>query len=482
MKHIHTILLFSLMSMLAIGCTDDEHFTSNPSARLTFSEETINFDTVFATIPTSTRSFWVFNKGNEGIRLASVRLEGGNQNGFRVNVDGQYLGPSTGFQVHDVEIRKGDSIRVFVELTSPSPSADITELTDRLLFEHQSGAKQAVELTATSWRATILSNYHVSSDEMFTDERPIVVYGRLTVDAAATLTLAPGTTLFFHGDAGMDVYGRLVCDGTAAKNVTLRGDRLDRMFTYLPYDGLGGQWQGVVIHEGSYDNVLRYTDLHGAMHGIQLTSDDPSRLSLTLDAATVHNCQGHGLKTVNAQVLINNTQMSNTLGDCLHAEGGRLMINNSTLAQFYPFDSARGNALYFNNDSPIVLQCYNSIITGYANDVLQGEQMSEENAFEYIFTNCLMRTPEPQEEHKAYFVDVIYEDTDNAEAGGEHNFIRVDIDSLRYDFRLADSSQAIDAANPQTALATDRDGLARGELPDMGCFERRKEESEQQRW
>ena len=48
-------------------------------------------DTVFANVPTSTRTFWVYNRSGANVRLSSVRLAGGNQQGYRVNVDGTYL-------------------------------------------------------------------------------------------------------------------------------------------------------------------------------------------------------------------------------------------------------------------------------------------------------------------------------------------------------------------------------------------------------
>ena len=69
-------------------------------------------------MPTPSRSFWVYNRTGKGLRCQSVRLENGNQKGYRVNVDGSYLGTEAGFQTQNVEIRKGDSIRVYVELTS----------------------------------------------------------------------------------------------------------------------------------------------------------------------------------------------------------------------------------------------------------------------------------------------------------------------------------------------------------------------------
>ena len=467
--------LFLLLSMsVCVGCTDDEHFTNDPSARLTFSEDTIRFDTVFATVPTATHTFWVYNKSNAGIRLSTVLLEGGNQNGFRVNVDGSYLGPSSGFQLNDVEIREGDSLRVFVELTSPTMSSDFSNLKDQLIFRHASGAEQRVILTATAWQATILNNYHVTGDEVMTGEKPIIIRGGLTVDAGATLTLMAGTTLYFHSDAGLHVYGTLRSVGTPDHNVVMRGDRLDNMFDYLPYDGVSGQWRGIYIYEGSYDNVIRYTDIHSTMDGVTVKSSDDSRCALTLDASTIHNCQGHGLKTMNAKVVIDNCQLTNTLGDCLHVEGGNVSVNNTTMAQFYPFDSARGSALYFDNISPLQFTCRNSIITGYADDVLQGSQISEEHAFVYSFAYCLIRTPKPSEEQLIHFTEVMFEDVEDSEKGGMYNFMKIDIDSLRYDFQLSDSTIAIDAADAVTALSTDRLGVSRGAKPDLGCFEKQK--------
>lgn len=118
------ILLISFVCLL-ISCTDDDSFSLSKSDILTFSSDTISMDTVFSTVPTSTRTFWVYNRAGDGIRCSKIRLVRGNQTGFRINVDGEYLSPSTGYQISNVEIRKNDSIRVFVELTSPESGKQI---------------------------------------------------------------------------------------------------------------------------------------------------------------------------------------------------------------------------------------------------------------------------------------------------------------------------------------------------------------------
>ena len=50
------------------------------------------------------RSFWVYNRNDAGLRCTSVRLERGNQSGFRVNVRGEYLGAEVGYQTNNIEL------------------------------------------------------------------------------------------------------------------------------------------------------------------------------------------------------------------------------------------------------------------------------------------------------------------------------------------------------------------------------------------
>ena len=121
------ICVMMLLGVLS-SCTDDDSFTTAPSHVLTFSVDTVNIDTVFSNVPTVTRSFWVYNHSGDGLRCQSVRLANGAATGFRVNVDGQYLAPSSNYATSDIEVRNKDSIRVFVELTSPENGQLDTQL------------------------------------------------------------------------------------------------------------------------------------------------------------------------------------------------------------------------------------------------------------------------------------------------------------------------------------------------------------------
>ncbi len=474
------LCLLALLLCVMTGCQDDDSFSTNVSNILSFSADTVKLDTVFSAVPTTTRTFWVHNESGDGIRCTNIRLERGNQSGFRVNVDGVYLGSESGYQASEVEIRKGDSIRVFVELTSPVNGRNKPWLVeDNLLFLLESGVTQKVNLNAYSWDAIKYRNLHITNDTTLTGDRPIIVYGKLTVEEHATLTLAAGTTLYFHDGGGIDVYGRLCSQGEAGKEVILRGDRLDWMFDYLPYDLMSGLWDGIHFYETSYDNVMEFTDLHSSFNGIVCDSADVEKQKLTLKNMTVHNCQGKGLSTVNCQVTAENCQFTNTLYECVDILGGDVTMNHCTLAQFYPFDSNRRPALNYYSTATMPLlrmDCINSIVTGYPEDVVMGATEDENIPFNYRFISSILRTPAVEDAE--HIIDVIFENVeDTASVQGDKHFKLVDINTQHYDFHLDSLSPAINKGSKDYPVSNDRDGKARDDQPDIGCFEESKPET-----
>ena len=474
------LCLLALLLCVMTGCQDDDSFSTNVSNILSFSADTVKLDTVFSAVPTTTRTFWVHNESGDGIRCTNIRLERGNQSGFRVNVDGVYLGSESGYQASEVEIRKGDSIRVFVELTSPVNGRNKPWLVeDNLLFLLESGVTQKVNLNAYSWDAIKYRNLHITNDTTLTGDRPIIVYGKLTVEEHATLTLAAGTTLYFHDGGGIDVYGRLCSQGEAGKEVILRGDRLDWMFDYLPYNLMSGLWDGIHFYETSYDNVMEFTDLHSSFNGIVCDSADVEKQKLTLKNMTVHNCQGKGLSTVNCKVTAENCQFTNTLYECVDILGGDVTMNHCTLAQFYPFDSNRRPALnyYSTTTMPLLrMDCINSIVTGYPEDVVMGATENENIPFNYRFISSILRTPAVEDAE--HIIDVIFENVeDTASVQGDKHFKLVDINTQHYDFHLDSLSPAINKGSKDYPVSDDRDGKARDDQPDMGCFEESKPET-----
>lgn len=414
------ILLFLLiLSALLVSCTDKEDFSSDPMARLTFSVDSVSMDTVFHQVPTRTYDFWVYNKSNSGVRIKEVRLTHPSLSGYRVNVDGNYVDSVA----YDFEIRKEDSIRVFVELTAPAVTqSEPKRVEDLLVFALESGVEQSLQLSAYSWKALFVNEELViTKDTLINDKQPIIIKKGIVVSKGATLTLSHAQ-LYFHDGAGITVEGTLHAD-----SCVFRGDRLDRMFSYLPYDRVSGQWEGIVIGASSKDNSFRDCVLKNTYTAI--ACDKKSSVSLL--RCTIHNCKGTGIFLDESMATLDSCRISNTLGDCLNVVNSTANVNHTTLAQFYPFSADRGVALRFDAES--TLTCDNTLVTGYEEDVIMGE------GEKYYFSNCVLRTLQPTVSE--YFEDVIWE-TPEDEIQGEKHFVTFDTDNLFYDFSIKETSPA----------------------------------------
>ena len=474
MKVRYTLLIILVALLGFNACNDEAQYTSSTSNVLSFQTDSIHFDTLFSGMPSPTKSFWVYNHSEQSIKCTNIRLQRGNQTGFRVNVDGVYLGKKQGYQASDIEIRKEDSLRVYVEVTSPKNYLHAPKLVeDQLLFTLESGIVQKLNLQVYSLDAVVLNNLHVLKDTTIASNSPIVVNGTIKVDSAATLTIQAGTTLYFEHGSGIDVYGRLVIEGTADKNVTLRGNRLDKMFAYLPYDRLSGQWQGVHYYNSSFDNTLTYVDIHGPFDAITIDSTNVARQTLYIEASTIHNCQGYGLHSTHAQWSAVNTIFSNTLHDCVFVDGGKASLFSCSLCQFYPFDANRGVALHFSaTHSPILnLYCTNTLITGYNNNEVMRTLGKSPNDLQFSFISCLLRTPKELTADSIRFKDVIFEHIQDTLVAGSKNFRKVDTDSLKYDFRLSKLSLSLNKAKKDLSPKADRLGNQRDNTPDIGAYE-----------
>ena len=57
------------------SCDDSMSFTTDRGALLSFSTDTVRFDTVISTVGSSTRQLMVYNRNADGLRIASVRLK-----------------------------------------------------------------------------------------------------------------------------------------------------------------------------------------------------------------------------------------------------------------------------------------------------------------------------------------------------------------------------------------------------------------------
>ena len=102
----------AVSAMMSItSCVKEEDYLEGRIDDLSFSVDTLRFDTIFTTIGSTTQSFKVYNRGTSPMLLTNVTLRGGSASRYRINVDGD-----TSLVATDVAIAAGDSIFIFVRV------------------------------------------------------------------------------------------------------------------------------------------------------------------------------------------------------------------------------------------------------------------------------------------------------------------------------------------------------------------------------
>ena len=311
----------------------------------------------------------------------------------------------------------------------------------------------------------------IEKDTLITSQRPILIYDSISIAPDAHLTLAAGTRLYFHGKAGMQIHGRLSVEGTLSAPVVFRGDRTDRMFPYLPYDRLPGQWGGLRFYKTSYENHLVYADIHGGSFGIRCDSSMTDRRKLTLESSIIRQVSGNGLELTSCQVAVGNSEISNAGENCVSLLGGDYTFTHCTLANYFSWNVRKGVALQVRNELddtayPLSSAIFrNCIIAGSGTDEINGGRSKNENiAFNYYFSHCLINSIEEENDK---IVNVIWEKDDN--------FMLMDNHTQEYNFNLGEKSKAINWGRKEDAntYPIDRNGHSRLQdvAPDAGCYE-----------
>lgn len=469
-------------TLLMCSCADDVRYSKDARFRLTFSSDTLSFDTLFTGVPSVTGMAMIYNPNDVSLNVVDARLEGGWDSPFRVNLDGQY-----GVEFGHLDMHSGDSLYVFVEVTAkPFEEAEpLKSLSDALVFTLESGVVQKLILTATGLNAIVIRSETLTADTCFNADRFLLIYDSLVVAPDVTLTIDAGTTLCFHDKAELHVHGTLCANGTADSMVIFRGDRLDRMQTNQLYDHIEGQWGGIVLCSDSHDNRLTHCDVHSSSFGIRAEATDMTRPSFLLESCRIHNVIGHGLEATLCNGTALNSLFSNAGRHCVSLLGGNYEFIHCTLAQFHSLWGRRGeSALNLNNIADKVVypllkaDFVNCIITGHHDDELMGEVAELGDTLDltpfaqYLFSHSLLNTSVVESSH---YEAIAWEGPDSTICGMQ-NFVDARSGYFLNDFHLDSLSHARGIADKAylSRCPVDFDGLPRDTVaPDAGCFQYR---------
>lgn len=445
-----------------------ERFITDSSAKLSFSKDTILYDTVFTTVHTTTKAFKIYNPHNGNLTVSSIVLAGGLQSNFRINVDG-----IAGTTFTNIEIPPKDSLFVFVEATiDPNNGVNPMIVQDSILFE-TNGNEQKVWLHAWGQDAYFHNRELIGAGTNVTwpNDKPHVIYGYVYVDSTAVLTIPPGSSIFGHNSATLFIYkSSLIANGTPGNEIIFRGDRLEPYLLADP-DSVPGQWRGIWFQK-ALNSSITHAEIKNAEVGLQadtLTGGEFIRLSklkINNSSAVALLAQGCNLTATNC--LFGNS--GNHSGIVRY--GGDMEFTHCTFGNYWT-ESDRQTPLFVLSDYFVVNNTafYRPFVkANFTNCIFYGPSQNDNellldtldrtfsgSAPVFLFDHCLFKTDEDIS-NTTYYI--------NCKKNTDPSFVGVSL----WNFALSAGSGAIDAGT-NTGTIDDIAGSPRDLNPDIGCYE-----------
>mgnify|MGYP001323098055 CR=1 FL=1 len=471
MRKFFNIFLVVVALAYFSSCEDEKYFSS-PDALLKFSTDTVMFDTIFTQIGSTTEHLKVYNPYDQKILISSVRLAGGDNSNFRLNINGVMANEAL-----NLEIGPKDSIYIFVEVTIDPNGQNLPMVVKDSIEFVTNMNLQDIDLVAWGQDFNLIKDENIQKSVTWTNEKPYLIYNYAVVDSLATLTIEPGTKLYFHKDAGLYVRGKLIAGGTFEKPIVMQGDRLEDVYSDVP-----DQWSGVVLYSGSHNNEINFAEIKNANIGLQVgTIENEGYASVKLSNSKIENMAYAGIFALKSDIKAGNCLITNCGYYLAALIGGSYEFYHSTLANYWGKYTNKvrntpslviSNQLILTEDSTFIddlneATFANCIITG---DVTHGNELelgqSDEANFTCKFDHCLIQVADTfKTTDTSIFVDIL--------KGEDPKFIDP---YENYNFELDTLSPAKDAGKADYAKLYPVDLKMNSRLddkgPDMGAYER----------
>jgi hypothetical protein len=471
-----TFLILIVTLLVISSCKKDDSLNTDPSVQLSFSMDTLIFDTVFSTIGSATQSLRVYNPSDKKIKVSNIYLASGSNSRYTINVDGS---PGTSFQ--DVEIRGNDSIYIFVRVTINPQETNLPYIVTDSIFFETNGNEQDIDLVAWGQNARFilwdtdrpnLPKYKIIAgegvDTTWTSDLPIVVYGYAVVDSTGSLTINAGTKVHFHKGSGLWIYkgGSLKVQGTMEEPVYFDSDRLESFYTDLP-----GQWDRIWLNEGSVDNEINYAVIRNGFVGIQAeTLQEFMGNQLTISNTIIENMSGAGILTRYYFIASANCVIANCGQYAVALTlGGGYDFRQTTIANYWNYNFRQTPSVVLNNyidDGKGNIYVY-PFSANFANTIIYGNQQNEfvidENTgeeFILTFDHCLLKSEDDISSNDRYINCIKNEDP-----------LFVDYAVNNYELDSLSPAKNIGSIEIANTVPVDIKGISRTESPDLGAYE-----------
>lgn len=454
------LLLFFLFSC------KKESFTNSPDAFITTSADSLHFDTVFTTTGSTSQFVKIINDNDKGIHISSVRLAGGANSSFKINVDG-LAGPL----VSNIDVAANDSAYIYVTVTINPNAANLAFIVRDSIEISYNGNKKWVQLDAFGQNARFFRERVISSNEVWNNDLPYVLLGGLIVPPNVTLTINKGSKIHMHADAPFIVHGTLLVNGEKGDSarVVFTGDRLDE-----PYRDFPASYPGLIFSDVSKNNVINYAIIKNAYQGIIVIDPATSGTKLTLNETIIDNAYDVGIGAINTSITGRNLLISNCGQNMYLIGGGTYNFNHCTVASYsnnyLPHKKPVLTVTDFYSKNGVVV--VNPLIANFRNSIFWGEA---NGFFDNEVADSLKGTSKPVFQNVLWRMKTV---PTNFIVTGAINkdplFDSINTNQRLFDFRLQKNRSPVIDAGANLGVTIDLAGNTRpkGMGPDLGAYEK----------
>jgi hypothetical protein len=447
------IYLFTLVLFTLGACQLDEEQITNERVSLSFSNDSIVFDTIFSNVASITRRIRVRNPAPKAVIIEQIQLAGGSNSPFSIIVNGK-----TGTFFQDELLLGGDSLLLLAEArVEPNNQNSPILVEDEIIFI-TNGNQQTVKMVAWGQDVFFINKQIISRDTTWTSEKPILLLDSVLLDSSFTLTIEKGTKIYANPNSTLLVGGSLQINGTIEEPVVFTSSRLDLTNAF-------GQWQGLFFLRTSKENNFENVQIRNAVNGIYLGTPDADTIpDLVLKNVIIENMLGHGIIAFTSDIYAENLLINHCAGGniALYA-GGYYYFTHCTWANFSRSYIRQTPISIFSNhiDGDLIndfrIDLYNSIIYGDQEEEIFLNFIGGSRLVLSIANNLLK--------------------TSNQDLAINQNILNKNpffINPADYNYKLDTLSPAHNVAAEVYSIPLDIGGNARQQQPDLGVWERQE--------
>jgi hypothetical protein len=459
-KAIFASVVYISFCIYTFSCTPaNEILNTASSLRLSFSRDTVVFDTIFTAQPTFTRRLTLYNRNKNAVNINEIAMAGGQNSPYSMTILGE-----TKATFQNIRLLGNDSMLVLLNVNLNAKQQDLPFIVRDSILININENRQEIKILGWGQDANYLRNQRIRQNTIWSGKKPYIISGILQVDSLVNLTIEQGVNIYMDIGAAILVKGSLNVNGKVLEKVNFRGIRLDKQ-----YENVAGQWDAIYFDIGSNNNIIKHANLRNGNVGLRIGAppDRDTIPELIVENTVIENMRFRGLISFSSDVYMVNTLINNCTENvvaCL--AGGDYTFIHCTFANTETRFFTDEPTVYLSNfyklpnesllKSALSVNMSNCIVWGDRVNDFQINNMSDTPA-KWLIRNSLLKTSDNQFNN-------------NSNVLNQRPRFR---NAFKLNFELDSLSPAIDKGL-SLGIITDIRGVVRDLRPDLGAYERRK--------